>query len=251
MATVLPARLATGVERLLDLLYPPRCAGCAAFVDRHGHLCGDCWGELRLLAPPLCRACGVPLPQGAGGDPLCAGCTARPPAFARARAACAYAGIARRLVLAFKHGERTELAPLLAGFAARAGGELLAACDLIVPVPLHRLRLWRRGFNQSLLLARELARRSGRPLSRDALLRVRRTRSQQGLDAAARRRNVTPAAFAVHPRRRGLVTGRAVLLVDDVLTTGATLESCARVLLRAGAARVDVLVFARVVRDAS
>lgn len=250
MTRLLPARLAAGFERILDFLYPPRCAACAAFVDRHGHLCADCWSGLRLLAPPLCRACGLPLPQGAGPDPLCAACTARAPAFARARAACAYADVARRLVLAFKHGERTELAPLLAGFVARAGAELLAACDLIVPVPLHRLRLWRRGFNQSLLLAEELARRGDRPLARDALLRVRATRSQQGLDAAARRRNVTPAAFAVHPRRRDLVAGRAVLLVDDVLTTGATLEACARTLLRAGAARVDVVVFARVVRDA-
>jgi len=250
IATSLPPRLAAGVEYLLDVLYPPRCAACGTFVDRHGHLCPGCWAGLRLLAPPLCRACGVPLPQAAGPEPLCASCTRDPPAFHRARAACAYADVARRLVLAFKHGGRTELAPLLAEFCVWAGGDLLAACDLVVPVPLHRLRLWWRGFNQALLLAAALARRSGRPLLRDALLRIRRTPSQQGLGAAARRRNITPAAFTVHPRRRALLEGRAVLLVDDVLTTGATLEACARTLLRAGANRVDVLVFARVVRDA-
>ena len=248
-AARLPARCADGFARLLDLLYPPRCPACGACVERHGRLCTGCWSGLRLLAPPLCRACGLPLPQAAGPDPLCAACSRDPPAFGRARAACAYVDVARRLVLAFKHGERTELAPLLADFCARAGADLLAACDVVVPVPLHRLRLWRRGFNQALLLAAGLARRFDRPLLRDALLRIRRTPSQQGLGAAARRRNVTPAAFAVHPRRRELVRGRAVLLVDDVLTTGATLEACARTLLRAGAARVDVLVFARVVRD--
>ncbi len=241
-------RLARLLARTLDLLYPPRCAGCGAEVAAGGRLCPDCWDGVRFLAGPLCRRCGLPLPAG-DGDAVCAACLADPPVTDRRLAAVAYGGTARRLILALKHGERTDLAPLLAGWMLRAGGALLAACDLLVPVPLHRRRLVLRGFNQAVLLARPLARAAGRPLLLDALVRRRPTPSQQGLSARARRANVTAAAFAVPPRRRAALRGRAVLLVDDVCTTGATLDACARVLRAAGAARVDALVLARTVTD--
>ncbi len=242
------------LSRLVDLAFPPRCAACGREIDAHGGLCPDCWEGVRFLTDPLCPRCSLPLPAAGtdphdGGESICAACLTDPPATHRRRAAVAYAGTARRLVLAFKHGERVDLAPLLAGWMARAGGELLATCELVVPVPLHPRRLWLRGFNQALLLARHLARGSGRPLALHLLRRHRATASQQRLGARQRRANVTAAAFHVPQKLRAQLEGRAVLLVDDVCTTGATLDACARVLRDAGATRVDALVLARVVTD--
>jgi ComF family protein len=154
-------------------------------------------------------------------------------------------------VLRFKHAERIEAASTFARWMAAAGNDLLAGADLLVPVPLHRWRLLRRGYNQSALLAAQLARLSGLPWSPSVLRRRRATASQQGLGAAARRANVTSTAFSVPQRRRAAVEGRRILLIDDVLTTGATLGACTRVLLAAGCARVDVLVLARVVKPVS
>lgn len=153
------------------------------------------------------------------------------------------------MILRFKHGERTEAVPVFAKWMAEAGRELLASADLLVPVPVHRRRLFERGFNQSALLARALAARTAVPARVDLLRKVRPTASQQGLSAAARRENVTAAVFAIHPRRAAELEGVRVLLIDDVVTTGTTLSACARVLARAGAARVEALTLARVVRD--
>lgn len=173
-----------------------------------------------------------------------------PPPWDRGRAALAYDEASRGLVLRFKHAERIEGAATFARWMAAAGRELLDGAELIVPVPLHRWRLLRRGYNQSALLADHLGRLSGVPWSASILHRRRATASQQGLGAAARRANVTAAAFAVPERRRAAIAGRRVVLVDDVFTTGSTLSACARVLREAGCARVDVLVLARVVKPA-
>lgn len=245
-STAWRSRLAAAASRALDLVLPPRCLGCGGPVRVQGELCPACWGGIRFLSEPLCSGCGAPLAHALPGG-RCAACFAEPLALDRARAAIAYDAGSRPLILAFKHGARTEGVGLFGRWMARAGAGLLEDADLVVPVPLHRWRLLRRGFNQSALLGRETARHAGRPFVPDLLLRRRHTGSQQGLGAAARRRNVTGAAFAVGPRHLERVRAARVVLVDDVLTTGATLGACAEVLRRAGAARVDAVTLARVV----
>jgi len=237
---------------VLDLVLPPRCLGCGTGVEAQGRLCVACWKALAFIGPPQCGRCGYPLPHAGDGDPvLCPACAIEPPPYERARAALRYDDGSRRLILAFKHADRTEMAPAFGQWLARAGAELLGGAALVVPVPLHRWRLLRRGGNQAALLAHALARESGLEVVPDGLLRVRATRSQQQLSGRARQENVTAAAFRVHPRLRDRLSGGRVILVDDVLTTGATVGACVTVLRRAGVAAVDVLTLARVVRDAS
>lgn len=230
---------------ILDVLLPHRCLDCGTLVDAAGVLCAACWEEITFAGPPRCAACGLPFVYDAGPGILCGDCAAHPPPFRRARAAVIYGPASRRLILGFKHGDRTEAAPAFARWMVRAGAELLAEAEVIVPVPLHWSRLFARRFNQAALLAREIGRQSGLPVAPDALVRRRRTPSQGHLGRRSRRRNVA-GAFAVPPRRAGHVAGRRVLLVDDVMTTGATVAACARALMRAGAASIDVLTLARV-----
>jgi ComF family protein len=232
---------------LLNTVLPPRCLKCGAAVDRAGALCAACWPALAFLAPPLCACCGYPFEFDLGPGALCGSCAAEPPEYQRARAVLRYDDASRDLVLRFKHGDRIDSAPAFGRWLARAGAELLAEADLIAPVPLHWWRLFRRRYNQAALLASALAGATGRPAVNDLLVRKRATPSQGGLGRAERRRNVA-GAFAVHPRRRAGLGDKRVLLVDDVLTTGATAEACARALLKAGARAVDVLTLARVVR---
>jgi len=244
------ARLAAVAElsgRVLDLLLPPRCLACGVEVVRPGALCPACWDEVSFIAPPYCALCGYPFEFDPGPDALCAACLREPPAFDRARAVMRYDARGRALVLGFKHGDRTEGAPSYAAWLARAGAELLADAELLAPVPLHWRRQFARRYNQAALLAGALARHDGVPLVPDLLRRRRATPSQGHLSAAARARNVA-GAFAVDPARAAGLKGRRVLLIDDVLTTGATAAACAAALRRAGAAGVDVLVLARVVR---
>nr|WP_242480432.1 ComF family protein [Rhodovibrio sodomensis] len=238
----------------MDALLPPRCLACGGPVGAPGTLCPACWEGVAFLGPPLCAACGFPFelaPEaGDAGGTLCGACHVDPPPYARARAVMAYDDGSRGLVLGFKHADRTEAAPAFAHWMARAGHELLADADVIAPVPLHRWRLLARRYNQSALLANQLGRVASVPVVPDLLLRRRNTPSQGHLSRAGRGRNVA-GAFAVHPGRAGRVRGRSVLLVDDVLTTGATVAACTRVLKRAGARQVDVLTLARVVRPAA
>lgn len=242
---------------LLDAVLPPLCLGCGEIVEAAGALCAGCWQGFSFIAPPQCACCGDPFAEHLGEGALCAACLARPPKFRRARAALAYDTQSRRLVLPFKHGDRTDIARACGGWMARAGADLLAEADLIAPVPLHWRRLLVRRYNQAQLLARTVVRaalsdsasNAASRLAPDLLRRRRWTGSQAGLRAKERRHNVREA-FDIHPRWAAGVAGKTVLLVDDVLTTGATAEACARVLQRGGARHVDVLTLARVVRPA-
>jgi ComF family protein len=237
-------------RRLLDAVLPPLCLGCGEIVETAGALCAICWQGFSFIAPPHCARCGVPFAEDIGDGALCVDCLTRPPRFHRARAAIVYDEQSRRLVLPFKHGDRTDMARACGGWMARAGAELLADADLVAPVPLHWRRLLTRRYNQALLLARTIARQAPElRLAPDLLRRHRWTGSQSGLRAIDRRRNVRQA-FEVHSRWADELRGKSVLLVDDVLTTGATVEACARALDRGGARSVDVLTLARVVRSA-
>ena len=235
-------------DRLLDFLLPPRCLACAAPVAATGTLCTACWRAVTFLGAPCCAGCGYPFDFDVGPGGLCGACMAAAPRFDRARAAMRYDDASRALVLALKHGDRLHLAPPLAQWMKRAGAELLADTDLQLPVPLHWTRLFARRYNQSALLAQAIAKAGGPLVLADALIRRRRTPSQGNKNASARRRNVA-GAFVVN--RPDEIRGKRVVLIDDVLTTGATVEECARILKRAGAVRVDVLTLARVVRAQS
>ncbi|MEC9367435.1 MAG: ComF family protein [Pseudomonadota bacterium] len=231
--------------RAANLLLPPLCVSCRAPVDGHGGVCPACWAKIDFIEQPLCDRLGIPLPYPCDGPIVSAAALADPPAYGRARAVARYDGVMRELVHGLKYGDRQDGVALFARWLTHAGCDLLADAHIIVPVPLYRLRLWTRRFNQSALMGRELARRTGLPFEPLVLKRTRRTVSQVGLSAEQRRRNVA-GAFAVDERRRPEIEGRNILLLDDVITTGATAEACTRALLRAGAARVDVLALARV-----
>jgi len=232
---------------LLDLLLPPRCVACDASVAAPGLLCPDCFRMTGFITEPFCTRCGVPFANAALGglEHLCPACRATPPIFRRARAALRYDAQGRRLILPFKHADRTELASVLAPHMARAGAALLRDADLLVPVPLHRGRLFRRRYNQAALLATAVGRIAGRPSLPDALVRQRATASL-GEKSATERAAEVAGAFAVRRSRVAQVIGKRVLLVDDVMTSGATANACAAVLLAAGATSVDVLAAARV-----
>ncbi|WP_439574235.1 ComF family protein [Phreatobacter sp.] len=233
-------------SRALDWLLPPLCLACRNPVGDHHALCPHCWGGVAFITAPVCDRLGTPLPYDIGPGAVSPEAIANPPAFDRARAAFRFDDVGRSLIHGLKYGDRLELAPALARWMARAGRDVLDGADALVPVPLHWTRLFRRRFNQSAELARHLSALTGIATEPMLMKRVRRTAHQVGLTRARRIENVT-GAFRIAEDRSTLVRGRNLVLVDDVLTTGATLEACARVLRRAGAARIDVLTAARVV----
>jgi ComF family protein len=240
-----------GGVRLLDFLFPPLCVSCRARVRDAHALCASCWNTISFIEGAMCAACGMPFDVDPGGETLCAVCLAKPRDFTAARALLRYDDASKGLILGFKHGDRLDQAPAFARWLERTGHALLADTDLIVPVPLHRLRLWKRRYNQAAILAMRLAAFSGIACDPLALERKRPTPSQGEMTSAkARRRNVL-GAFRVPDGKRTHIRGRRVLLIDDVFTTGATLDACARALKRAGAMRVDALTLARVVRASS
>jgi ComF family protein len=227
---------------VLDFALPPRCGGCGTIVDEVDSFCADCWRKLEFLGPAGCARCGLPLR--ATDVETCAVCLAKPPRLDRIRAAVAYDDISRSIAMRLKYGRKVALARTMSRYMQPLVGELPSGA-LVVPVPLHRLRQWSRGFNQSAIIARELSRRTGLAVAVDALRRTRRTPPLKGLNRRQRRRTVA-GAFRIGPGAE--LHGLTIVLIDDVLTTGSTANACARVLKRAGAARVDLICWARVVR---
>ncbi|MBB5044812.1 ComF family protein [Shinella fusca] len=228
----------------LDLVYPPACAGCGVLLGSGAGLCPGCWSKLAFIERPYCEVLGTPFSHDLGPGILSADAIANPPPFERLRSVALYDDLARNLVHSLKYRDRTDLAPMMAGWMLRAGDGAVEAADVIVPVPLHRLRLIWRKFNQAAELSRALAALSGTPVLIDAVRRTKRTRRQIGLSPRARAENVR-SAFSVTPEGREALFGRRVVLVDDVYTTGATVAAVTRALKRAGAADVTVLTFAR------
>jgi ComF family protein len=231
----------------LDLLLPPRCAACDNSVSVQGQLCAACFSGTNFISAPFCSRCGVPfasVDQG-GVEELCPGCREHLPMFRQARAALRYDQQGRRLILPLKHGDRVELASILAPMMVRAGATLLERADVLVPVPLHRRRLFQRKYNQAAVLAFVVGRLAGRTVLPDALIRTRRTAPLDEKSPEERSREVA-GSFAVRPSRVEQIVGRTVLLIDDVMTSGATANACTAALLEAGAMGVDVLVAARV-----
>ncbi len=232
------------LQTTLDLALPPLCPACRDPVEGRG-LCPACWSKLSFITRPYCERLGIPFVYDPGPGILSMEAIADPPAYNRARAAVRFDEISRALVHALKYGDRLDLAPMMGRWISHAGRELLTEADALVPVPLHWRRLWARRFNQSAMLAAAISAESAVPIAATALKRVKPTAQQTGLSRTERAANVQ-GAFRVPEEGRAAVAGRRLVLVDDVLTSGATVEGCARALLRAGAANVDVLIFARV-----
>jgi ComF family protein len=244
------ARTALSVARgvvcwTADLFVPPACVACRTPLSVHDALCAACWREVKFIRPPLCDRLGIPLPFDPGGLTVSARALADPPHYDRARAVAHFDGVVRVLVHQFKYGDNHNPRRLFARWLQEAGAEILADADVIIPVPLNRWRLLARRFNQAAILANELGRRTGLPWTADVLVRTRSTPPQVGLSRDQRRRNIA-GAFAVTPGGAAKIAGRGLVLVDDVITTGATLDACASALKRAGAARVDGLALALV-----
>lgn len=232
------------VRQIVDFALPPRCPGCGAVTQEEHRFCLACWQQLHFLGEPCCDRCGLPFEFDGGDGAECGACIADPPEFARLRAAVAFGKIARRVALKLKYSGRPGVAETLAHFMQRhvepGGGTLL------VPVPLHRWRIWKRGYNQSALIASALARRTGLAADLDLVQRVKATPPLKGMGRRERALAVR-GAFRVGEAAKSRLAGRPVLLVDDVFTTGATANACAKALRRAGAAEVTIVCWARVV----
>lgn len=232
----------------MNLLFPPTCPGCGVFVEKTGTICPECWKQLHFITKPYCPVMGTPFTYDQGEGFLSGEAIQSPPPFTRARSVVAHFGLARSLVTRLKYGDRTELAPFMAEWMTIAGKELIESADMIVPIPLHYRRFLKRTYNQATELSRNIARSTGKPLQPFVLKRQKNTRQQVGLLKKARQRNMI-GAFIVPEKEKAKIKDKRILLVDDVFTTGATVRSATKALLRGGAKSVDVLTFSRVLPD--
>lgn len=235
----------------LDLVLPPLCLKCHAPVAEPQSVCAPCWNDLRFLTAPQCAQCGLPFPHALGEGIKCAACIAHPPPLTKLRAALAYDDASRDLILGFKHADKLEPVPLFARWVVTASHDALADADLLIPVPLHWMRLASRRYNQAAVLAQEIGKLTGIPVDTSTLLRTKQTRSQGEMPSARARAKNVVRAFALDASARTKIAGRKVVLVDDVLTTGATVNACAKILLKGGASAVSVVTLARVLRPLS
>lgn len=226
----------------LSIVYPPQCIACTSATGEAHALCPACWSGLSLISDPVCARLGTPFAHDFGPGMLSPAAIADPPRFDSGRAVALHDGVAKAMVARLKYGERLDLARAMARMMVQAGGPLLASADLLIPVPMHRGRLWQRRYNQAALLANEIGQLAGKPVLFDTLRRVKRTPPQVGLTRNERRSNLA-GAFRIDPEKRATVEGRHCLVIDDVRTTGSTLNACAHILRQAGAARIDVLTF--------
>jgi ComF family protein len=236
--------LKPALTHVLDIIFPPQCLNCDELVPTHGTLCQPCWQQISFISPPFCDACGLPFEYAMGKGTLCGECLHTLPAYTHARSAIIYDEHSRGLILKLKYADQTHLASVYGPWLARCGKELLADTELMIPVPLHYWRFITRRYNQSALLADSLHAQTGLPVIADALLRKRPTKPQTGLTKKQRRENVR-GAFHVNPRWKDTITGKRIMLIDDVMTTSATIHQCSKALLAGGAARVYVLTLAR------
>ncbi len=234
-----------GLSNLADLIMPPVCRGCSTNLADHDALCPACWSQIDFIRAPLCDRLGLPMPFDTGGTMVSAAALAKPPAYDRARAVASYSGLMRDLVHDLKFRDRHDMRRLLSRWMRETGGELIADADVIVPVPLSRLRLMQRHFNQAALLAQDVAVGTRLTYAPLALIRSRKTKQQVGLTRRERKLNVA-GAFTVPAKYQQLIAGRNILLIDDVITTGATVGACAKALKKGGARHVDVLAMALV-----
>ena len=232
------------LARALDIVFPPQCLNCPALVPTHGTLCLACWQHLRFITDPYCHCCGAPFDFALGRGALCGECMRELPPFAQARAVFRYDDASRALVTRLKYTDQTQLAAVYGTWLAKFGRELIERSDMIVPVPLHYWRFVGRRYNQSALLADALAKHCGLAVIPDGIKRIRATQPQPGLTRKQREDNVR-GAFAVHPKHVGALKGKNILLIDDVMTTSATVSQCAKTLIKAGALQVNVLTLAR------
>ncbi|WP_373634909.1 double zinc ribbon domain-containing protein [Yoonia sp. SS1-5] len=238
------------MQSLIRAIYPAQCVACEEQTEAEHGLCGPCWRETQFIGGTICDTCGTPLLGDGGGESLqCDDCMTIARPWDKGRAALVYSGVGRRLVLRLKHGDRTELAQPAGQWMARAAAPLVRDNTIVVPVPLHWMRLVKRRYNQAGLLAHALGRQIDRPVCADALLRVTATAPLEGHRRDARFAALT-GAISVHPKRASRLVGKSVLLVDDVMTSGATLAASAEAAYAAGAANVSIVTLARVAKDA-
>lgn len=240
--------LAVAANRLADIVVPPVCLACQAPLAVHDALCPACWRRIAFIRPPLCDRLGLPMPFDTGGTMISGAALAHPPDWDRARAVAHFDDVMRDLVHKLKYADRHDARRLFGRWLAESGRDLLTDADLLIPVPLHPARLWRRRFNQAAILCAELTRSTGIPADPFVLARVKATPSQVGLSQAERQANIS-GAFALRPGAQARIADRRLVLVDDVITTGATAAACARIPRRGGAARIDVLSLALVTDD--
>ncbi|MEK6746240.1 MAG: ComF family protein [Pseudomonadota bacterium] len=232
---------------ILNLLFPPQCLNCECRVPTHGTLCIPCWQQIHFITEPMCHACGLPFDYDIGDGALCGACMHKHPDYNHARAVFRYDEHSRKLITRFKYSDHTQLAKIYGTWLMGTGGKLLEQSDMIIPVPLHYFRFLHRRFNQSALLAHTLSKKSSVKCLPNALIRTRKTTPQTGLTRKQRETNVK-GAFTINKRSVRVIKGKNILLIDDVFTTGSTIEQCTKVLLKAGAAQVNVLTLARAIK---